>query len=82
MRLPFSFLLVWRPTNYLHQRLSSLPGTRTDVCSLLYRYKLPSFRSSAAEADGARREGAAAPLQAGALQGRGRGRRHVQDERG
>ena len=28
MRLPFSFLLVWRPTNYLHPRLSP------DRCSL------------------------------------------------
>ena len=39
MRLPFSFLPVWRPTNYLHGRLSSLPRTRTDLCSL-HRYKV------------------------------------------
>ena len=57
--------------------------SQTQVNELMGRPVPTSLHcSSSEEADDPRPEGPPPPLQAGALQGRGRGRRHVQDERG
>ena len=56
--------------------------SQTQVNELMGRPVQTSLHcSSSEEADDPRPEGPPPPLQAGALQGRGRGRRHVQDER-
>ena len=76
MRFPFSFLSL--AANQLSPRGDSLSIEQPMFLPSIQTFPL----SSPEEADGPRREGPAPPLQAGALQGRGRGRRHLQDQRG